>query len=519
MAEPEVKNPYAPTTPFYSPKEFNYDEQLALKYGTEASRRDKRKFKRYWNSDQRHEDQLAFDKAETDKMFASADTRFKEIKEAWNANNSKPQLVTKPTTPTTPTTPAVEPTTPSIEDQIAGAKSFNEAFGLARKAGLKEFNWKGKPIAVKLAENTPATPATPTAPSAEESYNAMFAHTPWAGYTPTEEDKAAQEQRTAAQQDARRQAKQEQSAKIDKFFSNPVMKFLTGFGNAQIAGESGAGTAMAIANGYEVNPETHRWEQTAERFNDPSVAALRNNLAVMGAGVTAGTAAAALAPVAGAAGASTTLPATVETIVPEVVQTAGVPALRQAGTTAVQAMGRAAGTGAQRALPQYANALYDKAGNLIRFWKQGGSMNRINYFQQGGQQVAPQQSAQSEDEQLIAVVQAAMQGDQEATQTVNQILKAAKAGDPKAQQYAQKIQQIVEAIKQKQGQQTPVKRYGSKLNYIRSLKYANGGKTCPSCQKGGMPVTSDKAYTKSNKKIEEKACGGKAKKRYFGGWL
>lgn len=269
-------------------------------------------------------------------MFASADARFKEINEAWKANNSKPQLVKKPTTPVVE--PKPEPTTPSIEDQIAGAKSFNEAFGLARKAGLKEFNWKGKPIAVKLAEDKPAapeTPATPTTPSTEESYNAMFAQTPWAGYTPTEEDKAAQEQRVAAQQAARQQARQEQSARMDKFFSNPVMKFLTGFGNAQIAGESGAGTAMAIANGYEVNPETHRWEQTAERFNDPSVAALRNNLAVIGAGVTAGTAAAALAPVAGAAGASTTLPATVETIVPEVVQTAGVPALRQAGSTAV----------------------------------------------------------------------------------------------------------------------------------------------------------------------------------------
>ena len=85
---------------------------------------------------------------------------------------------------------------------------------------------------------------------------------------------------------------------MDKVFNNPFMRALTAFGNAQIAGESGAGTAMAIANGYEVNPETQRWEQTAERFNDPAVAALRNNLAVIGAGVTAGTAAAALAPAA-----------------------------------------------------------------------------------------------------------------------------------------------------------------------------------------------------------------------------
>ena len=109
-------------------------------------------------------------------------------------------------------------------------------------------------------------------------------------------------------------------------------------------------------------------------------------------------------------------------------------------------MGRAAGTGAQRALPHYANALYDKAGNLIKFWKQGGTMNRINYFQQGG--AAPQQpAAQNEDEYLITIVQAALQGDPQATQEVNGILEAAKQGDPTAQQQAQKISQIVEAIK------------------------------------------------------------------------
>ena len=98
-------------------------------------------------------------------------------------------------------------------------------------------------------------------------------------------------------------------------------------------------------------------------------------------------------------------------------------------------MGRAAGTGAQRALPNYATALYDKAGNLIRAWKQGGTMNRINYFQQGG--ATPQQpAAQNEDEYLITIVQAALQGEPQATQEVNAILEAAKQGDPKAQQQA-----------------------------------------------------------------------------------
>lgn len=132
--------------------------------------------------------------------------------------------------------------------------------------------------------------------------------------------------------------------------------------------------------------------------------------------------------------------------------------------------------------------------NLINKHKLGGTM-KTKYFQQGG--AAPQQDMQ---QQVIALVQAAMQGDQKATETVNQIMEAAKAGDQKAMQIAQMIQAVAE---QMQGQATAAK-WGAKLNYIRSLKYAKGGKTCPTC----------------NQKIEMKACGGKkAKKRYFGGWL
>jgi hypothetical protein len=109
-------------------------------------------------------------------------------------------------------------------------------------------------------------------------------------------------------------------------------------------------------------------------------------------------------------------------------------------------------------------------------------------------------------QQIVALVQAAMQGDEKANQTVTQIMEAAKAGDQQAVQLAQMIQAVV---KQMQGQATSAK-WGSKLGYIRSLKYAKGGKTCPACEKGA-PI-----------KVEEKACGGKAKKakkRYFGGWL
>ena len=128
--------------------------------------------------------------------------------------------------------------------------------------------------------------------------------------------------------------------------------------------------------------------------------------------------------------------------------------------------------------------------------KQGGTMNRINYFQQGG--AAPQQ--QDVKAQVTALVQAAMQGDQKATETVNKIMEAAKAGDQQALQLAQMIQEVA---KQMQGQATAAK-WGAKLGYVRSLKYAKGGKTCPECEK----------------KVEMKACGGKkAKKKYFGGLI
>lgn len=128
-------------------------------------------------------------------------------------------------------------------------------------------------------------------------------------------------------------------------------------------------------------------------------------------------------------------------------------------------------------------------------YKQGGKMNKINYFQNGG--AVPQQDVK---QQVIALVQAAMQGDQKATEAVNNIMEAAKAGDPKATQLAQ---MITEVAKQMQKQAVTAK-WGSKLDYIRELKNPKKEKTCKDC----------------DKKVEMKACGGKkAKKRYFGGLI
>ena len=138
---------------------------------------------------------------------------------------------------------------------------------------------------------------------------------------------------------------------------------------------------------------------------------------------------------------------------------------------------------------------------LPEFKKMGGNIHKVQYFKQGN--TMQQQDVKS---QVAALVQAAMSGDEKATQQVNQIIEAAKQGDQQAVQIANMIQEVVQQMK---GQATSAK-WGSKLGYIRSLKYAQGGKTCPACEKGA-PI-----------KVEEKACGGKAKKakkRYFGGWL
>lgn len=130
--------------------------------------------------------------------------------------------------------------------------------------------------------------------------------------------------------------------------------------------------------------------------------------------------------------------------------------------------------------------------------KNGGIMTKK--YQQGG--AAPQQDMQ---QQVVALVQAAMQGDQKATQQVTQIMEAAQKGDPKAVQLAQLIQEVA---KQMQGQATAAK-WGAKLRYIKSLKYAKGGKACPACMSEGGPAPKDK---NSKVKVAYKDIDGKTYK-------
>lgn len=86
----------------YQVKTFDKDAKFREMYGTNASRRDRRRFEKYWDSDQRWADQDAFEKDEHEKQIQNWDARFNAIKQqnavnhqAWLKEvNSKPLVQT-----------------------------------------------------------------------------------------------------------------------------------------------------------------------------------------------------------------------------------------------------------------------------------------------------------------------------------------------------------------------------------------------------------------------------------------
>lgn len=151
-------------------------------------------------------------------------------------------------------------------------------------------------------------------------------------------------------------------------------------------------------------------------------------------------------------------------------------------------------------------------------------------------------------QQIVALVQAALEGDEQANQQIQQIMQAAQQGDSQAAQIAQMIQMVAQ---QMQGQQAPtgqegvgVARNGAKLNYINSLRgkcpegyevayFKKGGHLCKACQKkkqkmamgSTMPAPADaveafkcgrsikKKKCQTGANIEMDKCGGQAKKK------
>lgn len=92
-------------------------------------------------------------------------------------------------------------------------------------------------------------------------------------------------------------------------------------------------------------------------------------------------------------------------------------------------------------------------------------------------------------QQIVQLVQAAMQGNKQAQQRVQQIMQAAQQGDQQAAQIAQMIQAVAQ---QMQKQQVQAAKFGAKLNYIRQLNgkcpdgyemqyFKQGGRVCKKC--------------------------------------
>ena len=174
--------------------------------------------------------------------------------------------------------------------------------------------------------------------------------------------------------------------------------------------------------------------------------------------------------------------------------------------------------------PNLANLRYDPSQNsqLVSLkFKQGGQMYK---YATGAQMVQPQQASgqQGIEQQAIALVQAAMQGDQQANQTIQQIMQAAKQGDQQAVQVAELLKAIVQ---QMQGSRKA--RLGAKLNYFKQtcecpegqevVYFKKGGELCKVCagkkmQDGGKsdPI---KEFKKRRNKKELCKCGAKVATR------
>lgn len=141
--------------------------------------------------------------------------------------------------------------------------------------------------------------------------------------------------------------------------------------------------------------------------------------------------------------------------------------------------------------------------NRVKSNKEGGLINKVQYFKNGN--TMQQQDIKQKVKDLVQLAMQQGPEAEQANQLIQSILQKAKQGDPQSVQIAQLIQ---DELQQAQGQ-TAYAKFGSKLDYIRSLKYARGGKACPACEAKQQMIT-------------QQACGGKAKKakkRYFGGWL
>lgn len=521
-------------SPFYQKQAFDKEELFKKQYGTLASRRDKRQFEKYWNSDQRQADELAHEKAEGVKYMASIDQYI-------NKSLGREQPVQQPTSPS------------FYQKQDFKTNKLAELYGSnPSKRDLKQFNdylnseqgqadWLAhekqesskylasfdayaenalKPILTAKMPAPQPVGQTPTLPKQEVISPAQPSSEPIAQPKPqivprtvrsNEEWNQIARQNGFADVAAVRQWQSQNGLTVDGKLGNTSLRKLQ---ELKAAAEQQAASQVnnqpapvnTPATETVVTPPKSQMVDPAFKYQRPNERFFRYHY-----------------------NGTEDVKMGNDTYPVFVTRSESISKNNKWGLKGDESYAYDPATGRVRRLQENMFGMIQDQGDLktpkwvegedwidisdlptpyrggVHKNKQGGTMNKINYLKLGGKQ----QSAQDVQQQIRALVMAAMnEADpkhKDAIKAVNQINAAADQGDPQAQQLAEMIQQEVEQLQS----QARAAKWGAKLNYVRSLKYARGGKTCPACEA-------------KQKMIEQQACGGKAKKakkRYFGGWL
>ena len=470
------------TPSIYKPQSFSKEHQLYAKYGSTPSRRQLRQFNKYWESDQRHFDEILHDRREFDKMFESGYRNLEYLR-----NKYKPKPIT--TTTNAPATSLENKYKDKIKindywTKVAKSKGFASMYEVAEwqsKNGLYvdgKFGNKSEAFYKSQQKtNTKSKPAARQpeykAPSSAQTFSAQTSSPVQStGYVGNAATSTTNSYRGTSLKPA---------YSLEDLQNSTYFKKTTGGGSIRLNTHTNRDYILVEGVPYAVI-------ETTGEFNRNPSGILPYDWYAYNPGTG---------------------------LVRRLNVSWGTPYSGRAHDSKYGSIED--GTWAEGSEWRNPKILFDNLGYVTRsnpkapsvaevetpatnyikrnFYKNGGTMNRINYFQQGG--AAPQQDIQ---QQVEALVQAAAQGDEQATQQITQIMEAAKSGNKQAIQLAQMIQQTIEKMKS----QATAAKWGAKLGYIKSLKYAKGGKTCPACEK----------------KVEMKACGGKkAKKHYFGGLI
>ena len=432
-------------TPAYVRKTFNKEDQFRKMYGTQASRRDRRRFEKYWNSDQRIADQRNFDAAEWDALDKQEPLRNQEFLNNLNSKRdtlkleiqSPINLIKVPQEEQIVKQPVSKPINWLAKAQEYGFNSLDDVKNWQRENGLVV---DGKFGANSLAK-----------------YNELAR---------INQQKASQMKQTVAQQQANTgnvpQNSTPQSTTplltVDDYKNSNYFRGVHGMADNATVTIDGkkypifvmqnryAGTGKAKEENdrtYAIDPETGKMRKVFENW----LGIPHNTWSTDEGGK--------------------------DWFYPSFM--AG-PEYEWKKQNPMPKMRGPLGGGYT---PEY-EAWLEKyeAAKAAGFKKQGGIM-QINKFQQGGAQPNIQQ-------QVKQLVQAVAAGNKQAAEQLKHIMEAAKKGDEKALQIAQLIEQEIQNIQKA--------KQGAKINYIRHLKgkcpegeelvyFKKGGLMTCGCQK------------------------------------